>query len=359
MKTLYGMVLQAFLPVFLVALLFFVLIMEMVDLFSHISRYLSLDASVTSISMIVLLYLPKCLSFALPISLLFSIAYVLGTYYSNNELISVFGSGISLRQLTMPFLMGGLLLSLGSFLFEDQVVVPTYRNKVVLQREVLQQGSNYSRNNAAIISDQGRTVYYADYYNDSRKMLTGVIILERNSDGYLRRRIDAQSAQWIEGHWELKEARLYYWNTDRKSMSEAFYRTLDMPHLTEPPETFQDRKRDWDQMSLKETLGWINKMKNSGLPFKEIQTDYYKRFSFALTPFIVAVIASALAGRYEKNILLMSLLVSLVVSVVYYVTQMISILMAKLGYIPPLWGAWFPVILAMAAGYYLYRRAKT
>jgi hypothetical protein len=38
----------------------------------------------------------KCALFAIPISLLFSTSFTLGTFYSNNELIIVFGSGIPL-----------------------------------------------------------------------------------------------------------------------------------------------------------------------------------------------------------------------------------------------------------------------
>ena len=84
----------------------------------------------------------------------------------------------------------------------------------------------------------------------------------------------------------------------------------------------------------------IKSLKKAGLPFREQLTEYYRRFSFALTPFIVSIVSSALGGRFKKNILLMSLVVSLVISVGYYVLQMVSVLFAKLGYISPLVGAW-------------------
>jgi len=55
----------------------------------------------------------------------------------------------------------------------------------------------------------------------------------------------------------------------------------------------------------------------------------------------------------------MSLLTSLVVSVVYYVAQMMATLFAKLGYISPLTGAWGATIVFLAAGFYLFRVART
>jgi lipopolysaccharide export system permease protein len=66
-----------------------------------------------------------------------------------------------------------------------------------------------------------------------------------------------------------------------------------------------------------------------------------------------------MGGRFKKNILLMSLLSSLGSAVVFYVTEMITMMMAKLGYIPPIVGAWFPVVLFVAVGVFLLRSAKT
>jgi lipopolysaccharide export system permease protein len=66
-----------------------------------------------------------------------------------------------------------------------------------------------------------------------------------------------------------------------------------------------------------------------------------------------------MGGRFKKNILLMSLLTSLGAAVLFYVTEMISMMMAKLGYIPPIVGAWFPVLMFIVAGVLLLWNAKT
>jgi lipopolysaccharide export system permease protein len=66
-----------------------------------------------------------------------------------------------------------------------------------------------------------------------------------------------------------------------------------------------------------------------------------------------------MGGRFRKNILLMSLLASLSAAVVFYVMEMISMMMAKLGYIPPVIGAWFPVCTFVIIGFLLLGNAKT
>jgi len=57
--------------------------------------------------------------------------------------------------------------------------------------------------------------------------------------------------------------------------------------------------------------------------------------------------------------MLMSLATSLGVAVVYYVVEMVTMMMARLGYIPPIVGAWFPVALFILLGIILVRYSKT
>jgi len=71
------------------------------------------------------------------------------------------------------------------------------------------------------------------------------------------------------------------------------------------------------------------------------------------------VLSISMGGRFRKNILLMSLLASLSAAVVFYVMEMISMMMAKMGYIPTLIGAWFSVVVFIAIGLLLLIWAKT
>jgi lipopolysaccharide export system permease protein len=117
--------------------------------------------------------------------------------------------------------------------------------------------------------------------------------------------------------------------------------------------------RDVEEMRIAEAREWIRGLETSGLPFRAPLTDFYERFSFAFTPLVVALIASGVGGRFKKNILLYSLLIALGLSVAYYVTQMISGILAGLGYIAPALGAWLGVGLFAAAGILLLRHART
>ena len=114
MSILARFLLRTFLPVFLAALVFFILIIQLVDLFANLVRYLNLEVPLASIAQVQLLFLPRALAYALPVALLFATGFTLGSLYSNNELIAVFGAGVPIWRFTAPLIALGLLLSVAS-----------------------------------------------------------------------------------------------------------------------------------------------------------------------------------------------------------------------------------------------------
>ncbi len=360
MITLRNMVLRQFIPVFFVTMIFFIILLQLADLFGNMWQFMNNEVSIKSILYISFLYIPKCISFSLPIALLFAISFTLGNLYANNELIAIFGSGISLIRFTSPLLIAGILFCFISFYFEDLVVIPSFKLKNSTSMEMKGLKPSYSNTNVTIISGQGNVIYNLDYYNDESMTMSNVIVIRRDDGGSFINRLDGESAKWNddESLWEFKKCRLFKWDSEGNYVEEENLSSYSDALFNEDPETFRKVTRNVDEMPIADAKKWILSLQKAGLPYRDSLTDYYARFSFALTPFIVAMISCALGGKFKKNILLMSLLSSLILSVVYYVIQMIMALMAKLGHIPPLAGAWTSVFIFLIVGLGLFRTAK-
>jgi lipopolysaccharide export system permease protein len=359
MRLLRGMLLKQFLPILLVALLFFVLLLQLIDVFGSIWRYFAHDVGLRQVTWIALLYLPKCLSFALPVSFLFAISYTLGLSYANNELFAIFGSGISLHSLVVPFLVLGVLLSVGAFFFDDMIVIPTFQMKNDAYAQAVKQVTSLSQSNVTVTSPDQRVVYIADYYNDAQKRLTGVTVVVRDPRMSFYSRADAQWAEWVNNRWVLHVCRTFTWDPATRLLSSETRDSYDSPFLVEPPDTFRKLARSIAEMNRAESQRYVALIRKAGLPYREVLTDYYRKYSFAFTPLIVALIASSLGSTFKKNILLMSLLSALVISVAFYVAQMLAAILSKNGFIPPLAGAWSPFTVFLALGFLLFRTART
>jgi lipopolysaccharide export system permease protein len=346
---------KQFLPIFVVASAMFVLLLALIDLFGNIFRYLNYQVPVREILRISLFYLPKCFSYALPISLLFAAAYTLGDLYARNELTSIFSSGIPFWRFSLPLVVIGISASAFAFVFEDAAVIPTLRVKNTLSRQYLRQEQQESNSDVVIKTRGGDLIYAVDYFDYNALILNGVSIVEQNSGGGFVSHIRAPRAAWTGEYWLLSNAVIYQWEGDLLRV-----RPLEETQAyREDPETFRRNAVNVEDLRFVDARFLVEDLKRAGLPFIRAQADYYHRLSFSTASLVVIVLSISMGGRFRKNILLMSLLASLSVAVVFYVMEMISMMLARLGYIPPLAGAWFPVGIFIVLGLLLLGSSKT
>jgi lipopolysaccharide export system permease protein len=239
------------------------------------------------------------------------------------------------------------------------VVIPTFQMKNQAYEQAVKQVTSLSQSNVTVTSPDQRVIYVADYYNDSQKRLTAVTVVIRDEKMNLLNRIDAQWAEWQTGRWILHDCRIFSLDAATGLLSSRKTDVYESPLMVEPPDTFRRLSRNIEEMNRAESRRYVALIRRAGLPFRESLTDYYRKFSFSCTHLIVAFIASSLGSTFRKNILLMSLLASLVISVAFYVAQMVSAILSKNGFIPPLAGAWSPFTLFLALGFMLFRTART
>ena len=342
------------------SILFFVLILELLDVFSNLWRYINNGVALSQILHVAVLYFPKCIVFSLPISVLFSIAYTLGNFYANNELIAVFSCGVSLYKFVFPFIFMGILLSVLSFCFEEKVVIRTYREKGELTYELLNSQRDYNNNNVTIIDHRHSRIYHADYYNDTEKVLSNVIITEDDGSG-IPMRLDSNVAEWSsdDSCWIFHNAVMFRWDPEKKLYVMNQSRVFKDVSYDQSPDSFRNISRNIEEMEMNTARDWIDTLRKAGLPYREALTEYYKRFSFTFTPLIVALISISFTGKFRKNVLLMSLLSSMMIAAGYYILQMVLMLFAKMGYIPPVVGAWGALFLFIILSLIMLKNADT
>jgi lipopolysaccharide export system permease protein len=353
-----GYLLRIFVPALGAALGLFALILELVDLFGNLWRYLAQEAPLLSVLKVMLLYLPTAASNGLPIALLFAASYSLATLYAENELTIVFGSGVSLARFTAPLFVIALILCAGSFYFDDSVVLRTVKSKNELSRELLNTKTSLSNPDVTVISRDGNVIYRAQFYDDMSQTLSGVTVIERDAQGEPAARTEAATARWDGSRWVFGRVRRFLKSADG-SWTDLSFGSWTGELLDERPDAFRSQNRDLNELSSSELGTYVAFLRRAGLPYAAAQAERHKRYSFAFTPLVVVLLAGAAGGRFRKNVLLASLLTSLIAATLYYVAQMITMLLAKTGALDPRVGAWAPLVVFVAAGLLLFRTART
>lgn len=353
--TLLYYIFKKFIPIFVGAMSFFSFVLVLLDLLINIWSYISSEIPVVQILYIEMMYIPKTVSFAIPLSILFASSYVLSDLYAKNELTSIFASGVSLLRFTLPLLFFGFIASIGLFFFEDRLVVPTYAKKIEAENIALRKNLSKNNDRIVLLSENGRVVYKADYYDDKSKKIFGLFIVRRDDNHALEKILQAESAIWTDDSWQVNGYTVY------KAENGGFVTTRDMSGLeiTEPPQTFQSNVTDIEAVNIYDSKVYLAHLRRTGLPSAEALSQYYKKFSFPFIVFIVIFISIGLSGRTRKNVLLVSLGLSLASAVGFYVLQMVTMLLARFGVIPPVMGAWFPVVAFVIISIILLRFSRT
>ena len=350
---------RLFLPLFVGSMVTFAFILELVDLMMNIWKYIFNMVPPAVVGTIMLNFLPKTFTWAVPLSVLFASCFMLSSLYSKNELTALFASGISLIRWSMPLIIFSALLSVGLFAFQDRVVVKTSLKYEELKNKALRQQKNKSNDHIVIISEDGKRVYKAEFYDDESRRIHELFVVDRNENHELLSIIYAPEAAWNEtdGHWTTSRGVEYtYEDGEIKSGSVNSASELE---LTEPPETFRNNTISVESATIAESKAYIRHLQKAGLPFAESLSQYYNKFSFPFVVLIVAFLSIGISGKSQRNVFVISLTLSLGMAVLFYVTQMITMLMAKFGMLPPLMGAWAPVVIFIIISVVLLKYSHT
>jgi len=339
------------------ALVFFQLSIVLSDLLINLSKLVPLGIGFPAILKLSALYLPQSLAWSLSPALLFGSSFVLGNLYAHNELVVVFGSGMSLRRFTTPLFVVGALASVFLFFWNDQGVIGSETQRLELSRS-LQGQSSKSNNNVALLADGGKLLYFAAVYNDDSHQLTSVILVWKDAQGALWKRLDAEWAVWTRDRWVFSKVKTYTVHPDG-TVGYQYDEEWSDPRVADPPQSFQRKNVEMNELTFGQALAYIQTLKRGGLPSAEAETDTIQRISFSFSPFVVIWISAAIGGRFRKNILLMSLLLSLLVSAGYIILQMVFGLLSKTEILPPWVGATAGVVVGSATGFVLFVRART
>lgn len=350
---------RKFTPIFIGSLAFFALVLVLVDLLMNIQKFIQNDAPSQQVFLLMLYYTPKTIWYALPLAILFAVSYTLSDFYASNELTAIFASGVSLFRFTFPLLILSVFLSVGMFLFEDYVVVPTFAKKKSLQSTLLAEEKNFDNNSVVVLSENGKIIYKADSYEDSKERLLNLYLVYRDENKSLDSILHADSAYWDSEKNLWKLYNVVQWSYIDEKLLYVPVDNSYVERLNEPSETFRSNSLSIEEIDVRQAKIYIEHLKKVGFPYNEELSIYYKKFAYPCVVFIVVFLSIGLSGKSRKNVLLISLSLSVSAAVLFYVMQMLTMLLAKFSYISPFMGAWFPVFFFIGISLLLLKYERT
>lgn len=364
MKILRKYALRELLYPFLLSLLFFTFVFLVGNLVKLADLLINKGVSLLDILKILLLLVPKLLSFTLPTSALTAVLLVFGSFAQNNEITAMRASGVSLFSIVLPVLLASFLLSLASLFLNDQIQSRAqfaYRQAV---KDLLLKRPMAYLEAGRFIKDFQDYIILTQRIEGNR--LYEITIYQPQEKGKATRTVIAEWGEIIASKDDKTlTLRLYNGTSDEPNPDDptAFYKlnfkTFELPpiHLgKEDPKKIEKKVKD---MSLDEILYSLHRnpeVKSNKVLRREFKAEFHKKISFSFAPFVFALIGLPLAMITRRGEAVISFGLSIGIVALYYVFFVWSRAITLEGYLPAFLALWLPNAFTAGCGIYLMKR---
>lgn len=358
--------LRELLTPFLLSLLFFTFIFLVGNLVKLADLLINKGVDFFDILKILVLLIPKLLSFTLPTSALTAVLLVFGGFAQNNEITAMKASGVSLFSVMLPVLLVGFLLSLVGLFVNDQIQSRAqfaYRQAV---KDLLLKRPMAYLEAGRFIKDFRDYIILAQRIEGNR--LYDITIYQPQEEGKATRTIMAEWGEIMSSPNERTlTLKLYNGTSDEPNPQDpsAFYK-LNFKSFQLPPIHLDreggggkaDIKKAKD-MSLDEILYHLDhnpELRQMPGIRREMEAELHKKISFSFAPFVFALVGLPLAVITRRGEAVISFTLAISIVAFYYVFFIWSRTISIQGYCPSFIALWLPNLFMVISGLLLMRR---
>jgi len=348
-RTLDRYLLREFLVYLGLALVGFITIFVVVDIFEKIDVFLDHRAPVGLILRFYAYRAPEVVVQVLPVALLLATFLSLGQLNKFGELTAMRSAGLSLVRILMP-VFGAAATAAAGALALGEVVVPgaNHERDRIFDEQIqrLRPRTVTERADVTYLGVGGRIFFMRLYLVREGRMHE--VSLQEFRRGELVRRIDAAEATWDGARWVFSSGFLRTFEGGRES-AHPFAR-MAVGGIRERPGDFAKESRRPGEMSYLELRSYVERLRASGGRVSNYLVDLHLKLSFPLVNFIVVLIGAAVATRLRMQSAALGFGLSVTIAFLYYAFMRAGQALGHNGALPPYLAAWLGDMVFGAAG---------
>ncbi len=353
-------ILKRFLLIFLAAMVVFMVIFHIIDVIEKIDKFLEAAMSLSTIGTYYLYQLPYYINLAVPMSILLASVFTIGILAKHNELTAIKASGISLYRLSTPVLILGLLTSMASFFFEDQVVIPATRVRIDIEQNKMDRYRKYSKKVFTNITYQdsvNRNIVIGKFLTKNNTAHT--ITVQYTQNNQLAKRIDAKKMVWEPARtgWRLYDFKIRQFDDQGNELTTTFF-SDSLFHFNLQPMDLTQANMKPEEMRYAELVQFIHRLRNSGNDPRRWEVNRHFKIAFAFTNFIVIMFGLSLTAMKTRKNMSFGAGISLLIIFMYYGFIKFGQVLGYKGILTPFLGAWLGNIIFFLSGAYLFYKIR-
>lgn len=350
-------ILKKFLLTYILIQLLFVPIAIVVNLADNIDKLLAKQVPLVEIIDHYYNFSIYFSSSLLPLFLFLAITWFTSKLSSNSEIIAMYSSGVSLKRILRPYMIGSLIIAIFSLL-TGMFVVPESTKKYNDFSYKYLKGNRKATENKNIFRKINENEYiYLTQFNQKNNVGTN-FTLENFSDEKLNFKISSTSIRYIP---DLKKYRLN--NYSKRIITDSIdiiqnKRTLDtlfsfsVEDLT--PLNYVAESLNYNQL-----IDFINIERNRGSTnIERYMVVKYKKWSIPFSIFILTLIGFSVSAEKRRGGTGVNLAFGICVAMIYVFFDKIFGVLAQQSDLSPIIAVWLPNLLFGILAIYLVFNAK-
>jgi len=304
--------------------------------------------SLSTVALVFVYNIPVLLGYTLPIAALAAVILTFGRLSSDNEILAMRASGISLRRLLLPLIALGLMLSFFLLILNDRVIPRAFFAQRALLHETGSQNPAAALEAGTFIDDfEGHVIFI---YKIERNHLYNIRIYEPQPDGKPTRTIIAQEGEFtaVPGKPQVMlklingtsdEPDFHNPNNFFKLNFRQSFMTLDMSQKA----SRVDKKPKG--MTLHEITDEIANYRKIDIDPAPLIAEYHRKLTWSFAPLIFILLGFPVAVITHRRQKTANLLLAVMFAAPYYLISVGCQALASQGFGHPALLMWLPNVI--------------
>jgi lipopolysaccharide export system permease protein len=360
MKRIDFYILYEFLKVFIVIIIGVIMLYIIVNFFENLDTFINPQRGFKLFSIIKYYFyqIPYLFVLMSPVALMLSCFFAIGDLSRRFEIIAIKSIGISMKRAFFTIYLFSIFITLITFyLYLD--VVGSWMKKAEWVKAVEIEGKKIPKErtfatNLTFVS--GNKVYFFNDISALTNSARGIVIVELEKEGKVKRRIDANSGNYENNMWVLYDVKERDLNSDNVSF--RFYKQKEFVEIEESPFEFLTELKELQQMNFKELKQRIEKLKRAGFEINAELTELYTRISFPFMNIITIILSLPIAVAIRGKGKAWGFGIAVLFVFIYWGLSEAFRTLGNVGKLEPILCAWIPNIFFFTIGIFGWFRIE-
>lgn len=363
-KILFRYVIKEIYPIFFAALLVSLFIVITTKMLSLTEMVVSHGASISHVAKILLFVVPEVLLFSLPAATLISVLVAFLRLSSDNEIIALKASGISLYQVLPPVISFSVVAALFSLFISICLVPWGNRNLERLLFQIVKAKADIGIKERVFCEPFKGILFYVNHFSPNQGIMKGVFVVDKRDKNEIST-IVSEQAEIVS--WPKKNALTFHFvkgtvftvDKDYNCLRTIEFQTYDLNlSLNDVGRPYLLRKKP-KEMGMKELIKEARKKDVPKIKHNLVIIELMERLSIPVAVFLMGIIGAPLGMQIKAKTRSLGIGIGLLVFVIYYVCLAGAKSICETGVIAPSVGMWIPdIILALACAYFIRSSEK-